>query len=185
MSISSKSSIAQIPRLMLYRRALHPELFDLKQRRTNRYGSYEIEAWLVRSGHVLRLSHMGRVLTEAVLDASTSEVLPESGLVHALPCLGEKEFEMPKAGRIGYCTSLQTENLADNLYQTTYDEMLDFAQESDAISHVWESEAGRCLSMLEVQQYRREFHLQSYHLNPVNGSVLRTQSIFEIHESAS
>ncbi|MEM1213012.1 MAG: DUF2617 family protein [Planctomycetota bacterium] len=180
MSLSSKSAVNAIPRLMAYRRPLHPELFDLQGRRIDRHGDYEIESWITSGGHVVRFNYAGQVMSETVVDAAGSESLPESGLVHALPCIGEKEYDHTPEGKIGYFVTIQTENLADNLYQSTFREMEDFAQETNGLSHVWEDEAGRHLSMLDAQKYRNEFHFQSYHLNATNGHVLRTQSIFEV-----
>ena len=33
--------------------------------------------------------------------------LPETGLVHALPCIGEKDYELEAGGRIGEVVSVQ------------------------------------------------------------------------------
>ncbi len=178
MSVGHKASNTQIFRLMVYRRALHPELFELQTRRTDRHGEYEVESWLTSSGHVVRF-HLGdETLTETVVDRG--DHLPETGLVYALPCLGEKDYEMPADGRIGYVTTIQTEALTDNLYAATLREMQDFATETAAISHEWRDAAGvPCLAVLDSQKYRREFHIQSYHLLGSSGMVLRTQSIFE------
>ena len=121
MSISHKSSNTQIFRLMLYRRALHPELFDLQCRRTFKHGEYEVEAWISPSGHVVRFQVPGHTLTESVIE--NGDHLPEHGLVHALPCLGEKDYELEPAGRLGYVTTIQTELLTDNLFMATLREM--------------------------------------------------------------
>jgi hypothetical protein len=178
MSISHKSSNTHIFRLMMYRRALHPELFELQGRRLDRHGEYEVESWIAPLGHVVRFQIDGQSLTEAVLE--NGDHLPETGLVHALPCLGEKDFEMEPEGRIGYVTTVQTETLTDNLYMATYREMRDFVTESGAMTHEWKDAQGNpCLSLLDAQKYRREFHVQSYHLVGSTGLVLRTQSIFE------
>jgi hypothetical protein len=179
MSISHKSSNTQIFRLMLYHRALHPELFDLEVRRCHSQPEYEVESWVVPAGHIVRFQVDGCCLTEAVLE--DGDHLPETGLVHALPCLGEKDYEMdPKDGRIGYVTTIQTETLTDNLYAATLREMRDFAAETSALSHEWKNpEGSSCLSILDYQKYKREFHIQSYHLLGGSGLVLRTQSIFE------
>jgi hypothetical protein len=179
MSISHKSSNTQMFRLMVYRRPLHPELFDLRTRRTDRHGDYEIESWLVKGGHVVRFQVAGQILTETVIDAG--DHLPETGLVHALPCLGEKDYEMEAEGRIGYVTTIQTESLTDNLYQATLREMQDFAHETGSLACEGVDATGTpCLSVLDSQKYKREFHIQSYHLMGASGLVLRTQSIFEI-----
>ncbi|MEX0654799.1 MAG: DUF2617 family protein [Phycisphaeraceae bacterium] len=179
MSIGHKSANTQVLRLMVYRRALHPELFDLQNRRTDRHGDYEVEVWVTAGGHVARFQTGGQVLTETVIDAG--DHLPETGLIHALPCLGEKDFELEPDGKIGYVTTIQTESLTDNLYNATLREMEDFVRETGSLSHGWTDRAGvACLTALDVQKYKREFHIQSYHLYGSSGMVLRTQSIFEI-----
>ncbi|MEX0884964.1 MAG: DUF2617 family protein [Phycisphaeraceae bacterium] len=181
MSIGHKSSQAQLLRLMVYSRALHPELFNLQTRRIERHGDYEAECWLASAGHVVRFQVGSQVLTETVLD--NGDHLPETGLIHALPCLGEKEYEHTprEAGQIAYVTTVQTETLTENLYLATLREMQDFARETGSISHDWQDATGSPgLAVLDVQKYRREFHIQSYHLLGGSGVVLRTQSIFEI-----
>lgn len=179
MSIGHKSPNTQVLRMMIFRRALHPELFDLQARRTDRHGDYEVENWLVPGGHTVRFQYNGQVLTETVLDEA--DHLPETGLVHALPCLGEKDYEMEPEGDLGFVTTIQTETLTDNLYLATLREMQDFTHETGALSHEWTDGTGTpCLSVLDAQKYKREFHIQSYHLLGASGVVLRTQSIFEV-----
>jgi hypothetical protein len=157
---------------------LHPELFDLQTRRTDRHGEYEIESWLTAGGHVVRFAIPGQQMTETVIDSG--DHLPETGLVHALPCLGEKDFEMEQDGRLKYYTTIQTESLTENLYQATLREMEEFANETGSLAHRWDGDQGPNLSVLDAQKYKREYHVQSYHLIAANGTVLRTQSIFEI-----
>ena len=180
MTINSKSSIVQIPKLMLYKRPLHPELFSFKARRVDRHGDYEVENWLVNGGHVVRFILDGQSLVEAVLEGN--DHLPESNLAHALPCLGEKEYEYEGEGKINYFTTLQTESLSENLYLATYREMKDFAREVGALAFEQETPAGPNLFVLDVQKYKKEFHVQGYHLTANNGNVLRTQSVFEIKD---
>ena len=180
MTINSKSPIAQIPKLMLYKRPLHPELFTFNSRRVDRHGDYEVETWLVKGGHVVRFVLDGQSLVEAVLEGN--DHLPESNLAHALPCLGEKEYEYEGDNKINYLTTLQTESLTENLYLATYREMRDFANEVGGLWHEEETPAGPNLCVLDCQKYRSEFHVQGYHLTAHNGSVLRTQSVFEIVE---
>ena len=180
MSISHKSSNTQAFRLMVYNRALHPELFDVNARRTIRHGDYEVEAWVAPAGHVVRFQVAGFCLTEAVVE--DGDHLPETGLVHALPCLGEKDYEMDPQDGLCYVTTVQTELLIDNLYLSTLREMREFADECDAVFHTWKDVDGSpCLSMIDLDWMRkREFHIQTYHMVGAAGFVLRTQSIFEI-----
>ena len=174
-----KSSNTQVFRLMIYNRALHPELFAVKNRRVFRHGEYEVEVWAARAGHVVRFQYGGVCLSEAVVEEG--DHLPETGLIHALPCLGEKDYEMEPRDGLAYVTTIQTEFLIDNLYLATLREMRDFAGETKSVHHEWKDASSTpCMSMIDVQMYRREFHLQSYHMIGAVGLVLRTQSIFEI-----
>ncbi len=181
MNVTTKAS-PQISnyRMLVYGRALHPELFDLQARRIDRHGDYESEIWLFPGGHVVRMSSGENVMSETVVESG--DHLPEAGLIHALPCLGEKDYEMDKPhGRIGFVTSAQTETVAENIYSATLHEMREFVRETGAISHEWETVDGRiCLSAVDIQKYRKELHVQSYHLLGTNGFVLRTQSMFDL-----
>lgn len=179
MSVSHKSSNAQMFRLMVYGRPLHPELFPLQARRSFRCDHYEVESWLLPAGHVCRFGSQGESFLEVVME--NGDHLPENGLIYALPCIGEKDYEHEPQGKIGYVTTIQTESLTENLYNATLREMRDFAEETGSLSYEWQDgESVPCLSVLDAQRYRKEYHLQSYHLLGTSGVVLRTQSIFEV-----
>ena len=179
MTLSNKMPGVQTYRLLLYQRALHPELFNIQDRRSAAHSDYELESWVSAGEHVLRFQVGSKCLSEAVVDQD--QQLPQRGLLHALPCLGEKEMDDTIDDKVRYVTSVQTELLSDNLYTATFVEMKDFAQESDAMWHEWaDAEGGQNLSVLDVQRYKREVHAQAYHLIGNAGFVLRTQSIFEI-----
>lgn len=180
MGVSHKSYNAQLFRLMVYQRPLHPELLDLQGRQLHRHGDYEAECWVAPSGHVVRFQiDPNNAVTEVVIEKG--DHLPELGLVHALPCMGEKEFELEPEGNIGYVTTIQTESLTENLFMATYREMQASALETNALLYEWKNDDGAMsLSMLDCQKFKQEFHLQSYHMIGASSMVLRTQSIFEI-----
>lgn len=174
--------ISEIPKMIVYRRPLHPEMFKLRARRLDRHNGYEAESWIVDGGHVLRFQFGNTHLAEVCME--NCDHLPEAGMLHALPCIGERDYEHEPVGqgsqRVGYITSLQTENLSENLYAATYREMCEFAQEAEAIHWLWDSQHGKNLSVVDVQKYRSEYHVQTYHLTAKGGNVLRTQTVFEL-----
>jgi hypothetical protein len=95
--------------------------------------------------------------------------------------VGEKDYDHPfPEARVSYGTSMQTETLSENLYNATYNELIDLAKETDALLHIWSEADGPALSMVELQRYPREIHAHAYHMSPSSGLVLRTQSIFEL-----
>lgn len=179
MSNPLKQNNFQTHQVVLYERALHPELFPLKMRKVLNGGPYEIEVWLMNGAHLLRFEHARHCATELVIEQDRD--LPSSGLVTAFLCAGEHEYEhrFPREG-MNYITSVQTETLSENQYLSTVDEFSTFRGDGEKLSHAWRDEAGPCLSIVDVQQHNREVHAQSFHLVANARLVLRSQTIFEL-----
>lgn len=178
MSTPTKQPILQGSQVVLYSRALHPEHFPLKGRRVLRDQGFELDVWLMEGAHALRFEHRALCLTELLCDAE--KPVPQGGIVSAFLCASEKDYEhaFPK-DRVKYMTTMQTETLTENIYQSTYAEMVEFAKETQALAHRWEDEGGKCLSLVDAQRMSGEVHVQCYHLVASTGTVLRIQSLFE------
>lgn len=214
MNVQTKHSASQAHQLVLYRRALHPELFPLKARRAISGGAgngnggngagggvgaagvntAELEAWIMPGSHLVRFRFGALCACELITDLDAG--LPSEGAVAVMPCLGEQEYEHTFEGPAGevvkYSTAMQTETLNENLYRATYREMVQFAAEIDGLLHEWTDAAtatspggSKNLSLIELQRYGREFHAQGYHLLGANGFVLRTQTMFTLPKNAA
>ncbi|MEX2217227.1 MAG: hypothetical protein WD749_00580 [Phycisphaerales bacterium] len=178
MSLPLKPNSLQSYQVILYNRALHPELFSLKGRKVIRHGNYEFEIWAMAGAHLLRFEKAALCACELVIGEDGK--MPQAGIVTAFLCAGERDFEHRfEKDKVVYMTTVQTETLSENLYISTYDEMMDYARENDALVHRWQDEAGECLTVIDAQRYNREIHAQAYHLIAQGGIVLRTQTIFE------
>ena len=178
MNTSLKLATLQAYRLLVYRRALHPELFDIKGQRRISHGEYDFEAWIMPGAHCMRFQHDGQCGTELVTYQDAN--LPERGLETTIPCAGEKDHEQELSESINFMATVQTETLPQNLYESTYRELVEFGEESEALMQLWtEPDGGLSASILDIQRFRREVHAQSYHLIANSGLVLRTQTIFE------
>jgi hypothetical protein len=173
------STASQTLQLYLYRRPLHPEHFPLKGRKTITHGGYELEAWIMPGCHVLRFRHKDFMLSELLIDHEDN--LPLEGAITGFPCSGEHEFEkqfLPE--KVGYCTAVQTETLSDNLYRATYEDMVDYAKQTDSLAYKYlDGENRKCLSILDLQHLSKEVHCQGFHLLAGTGLVVRTQTIFD------
>ena len=182
MSIQPRVTTLQSYNMLLYRNALHPEFFGIEGRRCIEHGEYEFEAWIFRGGHAMRFQHDGLCLSEIVSDQL--ENLPERGLIATFPCAGERDHDTNFGERLVYMTSMQTELLTDHLYLGTYNEMLEHGREFDGLLSVWTDDiAGKPnLSLVDVQRFADQVHVQSYHLRSDCGLVLRTQSIFQLKD---
>lgn len=201
MSTPQKTNALQSYQMLLYDRALHPELFSLKARRVVRHGPWELEAWVMQGQHLLRFECGAVCASELVTDQDAG--LPTTGALSAFLCAGERDFEHrfgngaangvhPPAGAkpavvvggnggggVVYMTTVQTETLSENLYAATCEEMAGHIKENDSLVHSWEGEMGPGMSIVDVQRYAKEVHAQAYHLLPSGGIVIRTQTIFE------
>jgi hypothetical protein len=136
MSTHGHSHSVQSFQTLLYRKPLHPELFNLKARRLLKHGAYELEAWVMPGGHVLRFKFGAFACTELVTDQDGR--LPMEGAVTAFPCAGEHEFEHSfDAERVKFLTSVQTESLSENLYNSTYDDIVQLGKETGSLLHTW------------------------------------------------
>lgn len=176
---ASKSTSLQNYHLLAFRKALHPEFFGIEGRQRVQHGEYETEAWIFRGGHSLRFQLHGFCLSEVVVEQI--DQIPDRGLVTALPCAGERDFEEKVAENLVYMTTMQTETLSDHLYLGTYKEMMQHARDNDSLFAAWTDHAGRPnLSLVDVQHFKSEMHVQGYHLRSDCGLVLRTQSMVQI-----
>jgi len=181
MSFASKTTSLQSYNMLLYKSAIHPEFFPVSGRRRIEHAGYEFEGWIFKGGHVLRFQFEDGIATEVV--SENFEKLPQRGLVTALPCAGEKDHDQEFGDGITYMTSIQTETLSDHLYLSTYNELLEHGRMCEGLMAVWNDELGRHnLSMLDMQRYSDQVHVQAYHCRSDCGLVLRTQTIFQMNE---
>lgn len=167
--------------MLLYRRAVHPEFFGIEARRKLQHGDYEFEGWIFKGGHCVRFQYGAITFCEVVVDNPTS--LPDRGLAGTLPCAGEHDHEEKVTEQIAYMTTIQSESLSDHLYLGTYKEMLQHGRDSDSLMVAWTEPNGKPnLSLIDLQRFRNELHVQGYHLRAQSGLVLRTQSMIQLPE---
>ena len=184
MNLSTKASSLQAYNMLVYKNALHPEFFGIESRHRIEYGEYEFEAWIFRGGHALRFQHDETCIVEVVCE--DAENLPDRGRATTLPCAGERDHEAKFGDHVIYMTSIQTEILTEHLYLGTYREMLEHGSEGQTLMSVWEDHTGKPnMSLVDMQRFNDELHVQSYHLRSDCGLVLRTQSIFQVSDEVN
>lgn len=180
MNNQGKPNSTLVYQVILYGRALHPELFVLKKRKTFRHAEYELETWLMNGSHLLRFGH-GDEFCACELVTDQERDLPDTGVVTAFQCVGEHDYEHGfKPEGVNYICTVQSETLSENQFLADFDEYLKFGRKNQALMHQWRDEAGECLSLVDVQQHNRQVHAQAYHLVAGPRLVLRSQSIFEL-----
>lgn len=182
---SGKTSSLQAYTMLVYRKPLHPEFFGIEGRRRIDGPDFEFESWIFPGGQVARFQTGNVTVCEVVTDEVQN--LPEKGLAANLPCAGERDYESTFGDTVTYMTTMQTETLSDHLYESTYREMLDHARSSNSLVYIPQSGNGSQggngrpeVSIVDIQRYREEVHVQGYHLRGDCGLVLRTQSLFRL-----
>ncbi len=182
MSVAARQNPLQSYQLILYARALHtaPFLEKLKGRQfISHEDRYSVESWIMPGMHAVRFEHNRVCCTEHVTDQDRA--IPTGDIITQHLCATEKEYEyvFPRDS-VQYLSACQTETLTESLYAEDYEEMLAEGRTLDALIHMYDDDAGRCLSMVAMQRFQHEVHVQSCHMIANAGLVLKTQSIFEI-----
>lgn len=182
MSVSARQNPLQTYQLILYGRALHPEPFHAKFRGRqflSKEGVYTVESWIMPGMHAVRFEHNRVCCTEHVTDQDRG--IPVGEIITQHLCATEKEYEyvFPRDG-VQYLSACQTETLGESLYAEDYEASLADGRSQDALIHIYEDEVGKCLSMVAMQKFASEVHVQSCHMVACAGLVLKTQSIFEV-----
>ena len=178
MHTSTKPLHVQTYQTVLYDRALHPEHFAVKGRRSLMQAGMDLEAWIGTGSHVVRLQHGRSAMCEYVVESEKR--VPETGVAHTLVCAPEHDFERTfDALGVNYIHSMQAETLPEGLFDNTLAEMRIHTREQRSLVVEWTDATGRCLSAIDLQKLGRELHVQSYHLVASGGLVIRSQSIFE------
>ncbi|MFK7760441.1 MAG: DUF2617 family protein [Phycisphaerales bacterium] len=179
MAITHTSTRIQSYQTLLYARSVQNEIFQASDSSTIIQDYYTLSLAITPGAHACTFTSVDGCATELVTDYTLGN--SEIGLVESLLCSAEKDFEhqIPRT-KINYITAAQTEQITPHIYNDTLDELDQLAREQDALAHRWKDHTGSCLSMLDVQKYADQVHIQGYHLIAQESLVLRTQSIFEL-----
>lgn len=166
--------------LLLYQKALHPELFKILASQQVSRRAYEADVWLVEGGHVIMFRADKNALTEVIV--TNNAPLTERGLLQAIPCRGEKYHEMTAGGNIRYMISTQEEQLTQTLYDATRHEIAAYAAKRELMTAETQAsaEGGGTLSVLDIECRSDELLIQSFHLFDETQMVIKTQAIFEV-----
>lgn len=166
--------------LLLYQRALHPELFKIHATEQVSRRAYEADIWLVEGGHVITFTAGKHVLTEVI--STQHDPLLDRNVMQSIPCRGEKYHEMTVPGNIRYMISTQEEQLTQTLYDATRHEISTYAHKRELMNTDQSptADGGGYLSVLDIERRSHELLVQSFHLYDESLMVIKTQAIIEV-----
>ena len=110
----------------LYQRALHPELFNIYNKRQIKTEKYEALIWATGCSHVVSVFADDLCLTELI--ASPTQLLPRRGLIERFQFRGQKTHKCTLARGLNYMTDFQVEKMSENLYRQSYTDLEKFAR---------------------------------------------------------
>lgn len=168
-------------KFVLYRRALHPELFCIHQNRHLKRPAYQADIWVTGLSHIVTVQSAGRCVTEVTTE--DIEVLPQNGLVTSFQFRGERDHVEKFDDGMHYILSTQVERMNRNLYHASHRDLLNYARTRGmvVVYEEWTEEENLApFSFIDWELRDREMHVQAFHAFPADYTILKTQSIFEV-----
>ncbi|MFA5865924.1 MAG: DUF2617 family protein [Phycisphaerae bacterium] len=172
--------LAQL-RLYVYRRPLHPELFTIFLEKRIDTGKYEAQLWLIGTGHLISFHCPGVTLSELL--TSRADLLPEKGLVEALPVDKPQDYRVTYENQLYYLLNVQSEQMSDGVFVSVHEEMSKFAQTRGMFMRFdqWAVEGQLPpFSFIDYERRPNELDVFTYHAFPEQKVMVRTQSVFSL-----
>lgn len=164
----------------VFDRPLHPELFPLYARHRVTQGRYHADVWIVGLSHVVTVTSGSRSLTELL--AHDSELLPTRGVVARFRLKGERDQERRLADGWCHMVSTQVETMDQALYKSVHNDLLRHATKRGwfVTYDQWAESDLVPFSYIDHEARDAEFHVHAFHAFPLERTLVKTQSIFEI-----
>ncbi len=179
--MSAKLTDIKDAKMLIYSRALHPELFEIFLGKDIDTGKYEARIFLIGSGHHI-LFHTPRANITELL-TSRLDILPKTGLAQQLSLERNREYQANIENEIYYMLNIHSEQMSTPVFESVYREMTKFAQHKGLFLtfEQWvEGDELAPFSFIDYEKRPRELNLFCYHAIPKLNTMIRTQSIFSL-----
>jgi hypothetical protein len=165
----------------LYQRPLHPELFNIYSRRHLKTEQYELMVWATGCSHVVSVFIGDVSLTELISPAN--QLLPRRGLVERFQFRGQRTHKCTLSRGLSYMTDFQVEKMSANLYRQSHLDLHRFARNRGMFITFPEFAAGGLepFSYIDFEARRHEVHIHAFHAFPDQVTMIKTQSLFDLH----
>ena len=108
--------------LRVYLRALHPEFFTIRARRSFKHAAVEGEVWLLDAGHVITFLDGPNAISEVI--APRELELPKRGLLRTVDLMGEHEHRFETRGPVVYHMAYQVDAEGPATYLREVEDLL-------------------------------------------------------------
>lgn len=165
----------------LYQRPLHPELFNIYEKRTIKTDKYEAVIWMTGGSHVASVFSNDLCLSELI--SSPAQLLPRRGLIERFRFTGQRSHKCTLAKGLSYMTDFQVEKMSPNLYRQSHTDLERFARNRGIFVKFPKLAIGGLepFSYIDFEARRDELHIHAFHAYPDQVTIIKTQSLFDMH----
>lgn len=165
----------------LFQRPLHPELFQIYDKRQLKTEKYEAIIWVTGCTHVVTVFSGDVCLSEVV--SAPGQMLPQRGLIEHFQFRGPKSHKCTLSRGVSYMTDFQVEKMSANLYQRSHTDLERFARNRGIFVTFPQSEINGLLpfSYVDFEARRSELHIHTFAAYPDQLTIIKTQSLFDFH----
>ena len=165
----------------LYQRPLHPELFNIYDKRHLKTEKYETYIWATGCSHVVSVHVLNICLTELI--SAPGQMLPKEGLIERFNFKSRKNHKCTISKGLSYMTDFQVEKMSPNLYRQSHTDLERFARNRGVfVKFPMLAVAGlEPFSYIDFEARREELHVHTFHAYPDQVTIIKTQSLFDFH----
>ena len=163
----------------LYQRPMHPELFNIYNKRHLKTKNYETIIWDTGCAHVISVFSKDNCLTELI--SAPGQMLPKRGLIERFGFNGQKNHKCTISRNLSYTTNFQVEKMSPSLYRQSYIDLESFARNRGIFIKFPESSVEELIpfSYIDFEARRDELHVHTFHAYPDQVTIIKTQSLFD------
>lgn len=165
----------------LFQRPLHPELFQIYAKRELKTDKYEAIIWVTGCTHVVSVFSEDMTLSEVV--SSPGQMLPQRGLIERFRFRGPRSHKCTLSRGMSYMTDFQVEHMSANLYRQSHIDLERFARNRGIFVNFPHLKVGGLdpFCYIDFEARRSELHIHSFAAYPDQVTMIKTQSLFELH----
>ena len=166
----------------IFRRPLHPELFDICRGQRFFQGDYEVNIWITGCSHVVSVHNDGHSLCESV--CNHEQMLPARGLVRRMPFKGNRKYQCKWGDqKFIYMMSFLAEKMSESVYRKTHLDLVRIARKRGIYVPFQQEVASNSLapfSFIDYEAHWEELHVYAFHAFPEQKTILKSQSLFSM-----
>ena len=177
--LTARPKIAELS-LTVFGRALHPELFETRQKYEVSRSNYHASLEIINSGHVFYFQSGLTRITEVT--ASSHHPLPTSRLIESRPFQPGFQESVEERGQVRYRSEFQMEKVEPEMFWSFQNELAKSSPQH-GIMHRFDS-SGRIpvggISFVHTVARENSLLIQAFHTFPDDQAIVKTQADFKI-----